>query len=380
MPDNSTRLVVGTMTGTSIDAIDAAVVRINGRELRMSAELVRYSSRELGDLRSLLRTAANQAPMSARRFAKTAYKFGQFHADVIDALKFDAGLDQFDLICVHGQTVFHRPPYSMQLVNASPIAARLQCPVVTDLRQADLAAGGEGAPITPLADWVLFRSQEKKRAIVNLGGFCNVTLLPAGDDADNLSAIEGFDVCSCNQLLDAISRATTGEPFDKDGGCASSGFVDEPLRELLERFLRWQRDSRKSLGTSDDVRPWVSQHVEFYDAPTLAATAVRSIANVIAEPIASSGAEEVFLAGGGTHNLALVGELMSACSVPVAPLDKLGIPVSAREAVCMAVLGALCADGVPITLQQVTHAKVPPMVAGVWTGSFNNVRAQSPSL
>jgi len=375
MPGTPERLAVGAMTGTSIDAIDIALVRIHGSGLSMRAELVRYSSSPLGELRSILRAAANQAPMSARRFAKTAWKFGQLHADVIESLLFDAEVAAVDFVCVHGQTVFHRPPYSLQLINTAPIAARLLCPVVSDLRQADLAAGGEGAPITPLADWVLFRSAEKSRAIINLGGFCNITWLPAGSDAANIESIRGFDVCACNQLLDAISRATTGQPFDEGGQVATSGFADESLLVSLQQLLRWQRDSRKSLGTSDDVRPWVSQHADLYDGPTIAATAVRAIANVIAESLELCHVEEAFLAGGGTNNLAIVGELMSALNgMSVAPLEKLDVPVAAREAMCMAVLGALCADGVPITLQQVTHAKDQPMVAGVWTG----IRSKAP--
>ena len=365
----TTRLVVGTMTGTSIDAIDVALVRITGRGLRVHAELVRYSSYELGELRQILRATANQAPMSARRFAKTALKFGHLHGNVIESLLYDADAGPPDFVCVHGQTVFHRPPYSLQLVNPAVIASRLNCPVVTDLRQADLAAGGQGAPITPLADWILFRSPDVPRAVINLGGFCNITLLPASDDESSIQKIRGFDVCACNQLLDAVSRATTGEPFDRDGQNATSGIADESLRTSLEQLLRWQRDKRGSLGTQDDIRPWVSQHADLCDGSTLAATAVQATAKVIAEALEHCNVKEVYLAGGGTHNLALVSELMSALDgTSVSPLDKLGVPVGAREAVCMAVLGALCADGVPITLKQVTHAIENPGVAGTWTG------------
>lgn len=369
MAQRNHRLVVGTMTGTSIDAIDVAMVRIFGRGLGLRAELVRYSSAPLGELRQLLRTMANQAPMSARRFVKTAIRFGNAQAAAIESLLFDTDEGPPDFVCVHGQTVYHKPPYSYQIVNPAAIAARLKCPVVTDLRQADLAAGGQGAPITPLADWILFRAELTPRTIINLGGFCNVTILPAGEAREQIDAIRGFDVCACNQLLDAISRATTGEPFDHDGQVASSGFVDESLLASLLSLLRWQRDKRRSLGTADDIRPWVSQHVELYDGPTLAATAARALARVIAESLEMCDVREVYLAGGGTHNLALVGELMSAFDgTPVKPLDALGVPVSAREAVCMAVLGALCADGVPITLKRITHAKDEPGVAGTWTG------------
>lgn len=379
MNRGNSRLVVGAMTGTSIDAVDVALVRIIGHGLYMRCEPIRYATRHLGELRNFLRTASHQAPISARRFAKTAWKFGQLHADMIEALMFESEESAPDLVCVHGQTLYHKPPYSLQLINTAPIAERLKCPVVSDLRQADLAAGGEGAPITPLADWVLFRSPDKPRAIINLGGFCNITILPAGDDHASIDSIRGFDVCSCNQLLDAISRSTSGEPFDEGGQMATSGFPDESLRAALELLLRWQRDKHKSLGTSDDVRPWVSQQLEMYEGPAMAATAVRALANVIADSIEMCDVQEVFLAGGGTHNLALVGEIMSAFDgANVSPLDQLGVQVSAREAVCMAVLGALCADGVPITLKHITHARETPGVAGTWTGPTTSTRHVMP--
>ena len=111
-----------------------------------------------------------------------------------------------DLVVAHGQTVFHAPPASWQLLNAAPIARAVRAPVVFDLRQADLAAGGQGAPITPLADWIMLRAHGPAaagRAIVNLGGFCNVTILPSGAGPEG---VRGMDVCPCNHLLDGVAR------------------------------------------------------------------------------------------------------------------------------------------------------------------------------
>ena len=172
-----TRHVVGVMTGTSIDGMDVALVRVTGRGLDMRAELVRHISAPLGDLQPRLRAAADQQPMTAGEFAQLVWDFGVLHANVIERL-LQAEKRKPDLICIHGQTVFHQPPISWQLVNPAPIAARFDCPVVSDLRQADLAHGGQGAPITPIADWILFRDSTRTRAIVNLGGFCNVTIVP----------------------------------------------------------------------------------------------------------------------------------------------------------------------------------------------------------
>ncbi len=153
----SRRTVVGAMTGTSLDAIDVAVATIEGTGLGMRARLRRHRATDLGPLRDDLREAACGQPMTAQRFAGLAGTLGRRYEAAIAAATETAG--PIALIAVHGQTVFHRPPFSWQLIDPTPIARRFGCPVVSDLRQADLAAGGEGAPITPLADWVLFRAE-----------------------------------------------------------------------------------------------------------------------------------------------------------------------------------------------------------------------------
>ncbi len=126
------------------------------------------------------------------------------HVEAVRAL----GCERLDLVVAHGQTVYHAPPLSWQLCAPGPIAHALQVPVLCDLRSADIAAGGQGAPITPIADHILFRHAREARAVVNLGGFCNITTLPAGDDA---TRVRGGDVCACNQVA-GRHRARAGRP------------------------------------------------------------------------------------------------------------------------------------------------------------------------
>ena len=163
------------MTGTSIDGLDAALVRITGQGYAMKVAVLNCLEVELGDLAIPLKKLSLQQPMKAEEITRIAHDFGLLH---LKALKELAGDNKLDLISVHGQTVLHKPPLSWQLINPSIIAYGLDTPVVYDLRAADLAAGGEGAPITPLADFILFRNGSETRGIVNLGGFCNVTILP----------------------------------------------------------------------------------------------------------------------------------------------------------------------------------------------------------
>lgn len=361
-------MVVGTMTGTSIDGIDAALARIEGEGLDLRARLVRHCSGSLGLLAPQLRAAAMQQPMTTGDFATLAWEFGRIHAETIDELLRDG--DQIDLIAIHGQTVFHDPPISWQLLNPAPIAQQFRCPVVSALRQADLAAGGQGAPLTPLADWILYRDKEKSRAIINLGGFCNLSILPRDNGCNCIESIQGFDVCACNQVLNAVARLALNKPYDEEGAAANAGKIQEDLCTSLYEALARQREPGLSLGTGDEGIDWVNEHIGKVKPNDLAASAAMAVAMVIGDELNKSHIDEAVIAGGSARNKALLTALGKSTDVPLRLSDDLGVPVGIREALCMAVLGALCADGVPITLPQVTGCESPAPVAGMWSMPF----------
>ncbi len=362
------RLVVGTMTGTSIDGIDVALARIEGEGLDVKASLVRHCSGSLGMLAPQLRAAAMQEPMTTGDIATLGWEFGRIHAECIDAVIHEG--EQIDLITIHGQTVFHDPPISWQLLNPAPIAHQFRCPVVSSLRQADLAAGGQGAPLTPLADWVLFRDNSKSRAIINLGGFCNLTILPRDNGCSCTESIQGFDVCACNQVLNAVARNALNKPFDENGDAANAGTISEDLCTSLYEVLARQREPGLSLGTGDEGIDWVNEHIGKAKPNDLAACAAMAVAMAIGDELNKSRVDEAIVAGGSARNNALMTALSKSTDVPLRMSDDLGVPVGIREALCMAVLGALCADGVPITLPQVTGCESPAPVAGMWSMPF----------
>lgn len=353
-----TRLALGVMTGTSIDALDAALVRVEGQGLACKASVECCLSRPLGDLAPRLRALAEQQPTTAGDIATLARDFAILHAEACKELL--AGRTP-DLACVHGQTVFHQPPVSWQLFQPAPLAFALGCPVVCDLRQADLAAGGQGAPITPLADWILFR-RDQPTAVVNLGGFCNVTLLPPADGSPE--HIRARDVCACNQLLDAIARTLLRAPYDQGGQAAASGAVHDDALEDLIGVLKVQSAGRRSLGTGDEAADWLSRWRAHTAPHDLAATACEALAEVIAEAIADCAS--ALLAGGGVRNAALVARLRSA-GPPATTTDVLGVPAAYREAVAFAILGCLAQDRVPLTLPQVTRCRTQAPFSGLWS-------------
>ncbi len=355
------------MTGTSLDAIDTAAVRITGRGLTARATFMGQASADFGSLADRLRRAQRQEPLTAGSFAALSRDLAIAHLPPLRELAHRHGHP--DLVVVHGQTLFHHPPLSLQLINPSVIAHDLNCTVVSNLRAADLAAGGQGAPITPLADWMLFRARRTWRAIVNLGGFSNATIIPPEPSGETprsrreswATLVRGADLCLCNQLLDHLARTRSGVPFDHDGALARSGVVALGPSGALRALLDSQRLAGRSLGTSDEILERASETVSTLSPPDALATATEAIAVTIAIALkdhlafkAPAERVRVIVAGGGARNRTLVGALARAVGAPVDPSVTLGIPDDARESVAMALLGALGLDGVAVTVPSIT--------------------------
>lgn len=334
------------MSGTSLDGIDAAVVEIDGHGLTMQARLRAHASIELGAAQTTLRTLARGGQATAHEVATARQALSTQTASIMQ-IAMDNGRP--DLAGVHGQTVVHTPPISWQLIDAAVIAATLDCPVASDMRAGDLASGGHGAPITPLADWVLFRSSAS-RAVVNLGGFCNITWL----SGDTIKGVTGRDVCVCNQLLDAAAHRALGTPYDHEGQHAATGTPDPTLFSSLLSALK-SSPTERSLGSGDESFEWLKQACVTDAKPNvLLASITAAIGTHIGEAAARGGATDIVVAGGGARHTPLVTAIEAASGLPLMLSNELGIPIEAREAACIAILAALDQDGVPITIPCVT--------------------------
>ncbi len=354
------------MTGTSLDGLDVSAVRAEGTGLEMRVKVVASLSRPLEGLSAPLRRLAGGEPMPAAQIAAAASELGELHARAVADLCEQVGVPV--LVAAHGQTVFHRPPLSWQLLNPWPIARRNRCPVVHDLRGADLAAGGQGAPITPLADWVMFRSAHEGRAVVNLGGFCNLTILPRGAGPER---VRGKDVCACNHLLDGAARIALGIDFDPGGENAAASLANQHAADELARLLGAQAGAGRSLGTGDESQAWLTRYRTELGPQELLATCVEGVARTIAASARGAegpGVDRVILAGGGALNQTLARAIVRHCGGEGGTSESFGVPVAYREAAQMAVLGLLCLDRVPITLPGVTGVASPAPIAGSWIG------------
>lgn len=362
-----TRLAIGCMTGTSLDGLDAGLVRIHGHGLSMRADFLDLVSLDFPpSLRDALLMLASGRPLTAGFIVRSARWLGDLHAQAVAQLMEKHG-EKPDFVCAHGQTVWHDPGagagVSWQLFDPWPVVRRCAVPVVYDLRQADLAAGGQGAPITPITDPILYRRDQG--LVFNLGGICNVTLWQG-------SLISGGDIGPCNLVLDALVRALVpGQSFDEDGRIALSGKADPQAVADALRLIDKAKAGIRSLGREQYGSAFVHglRHgpLAGLSVPDAMASAVEAVAMVLGEYAGRHAGLPVILAGGGARNPALVAAFTrhAGAGARVQTSDCAGVPAQAREAMAFAVLGALSQDGVPITLPEITGA-VSPGVAGVW--------------
>ena len=356
------RRVVGCMSGTSLDGLDIAKVEITGQGHQLEVVSISHAHVDLGALGPRL-TLARDGALSAGAFTSLAYDLGVLHAQTIAQTWPD---EPIDLVACHGQTLYHAPPHSLQLINPWPIAHALRAAVVTDLRGHDLAAGGQGAPITPLADRVLYRDHigSEGLIILNLGGFANLTILPG----EHPGTPQGFDCCPCNHLLDAVAREHLGQPYDPGGETAMQGTPVREEAQALAKAISTLNAEGRSGGTGDEGVELVLSRNTALHRSDLLATIVDAIAQAIAMSLQQTPATtRMCLAGGGAHNAALRRAMKRFHQGEVVTSDQLGIPIEAREAAAMAILGALAADGLPITSAEITGHASEPLRAGLWT-------------
>jgi anhydro-N-acetylmuramic acid kinase len=342
------RRILGCMTGTSCDGLDLALLEVEGRGLELKAQFIRGQSFDLGDLGPLLRSFSEGAKLSAAEICELNRDFSELHVTSAQAF----GTTVVDLYCIHGQTLYHAPPLSWQMIDLSWVAARLNCAVIGDLRGADLACGGQGAPITPLADAFFYGDPTESRCVINLGGFCNITELPAGSQRDK---IRGYDLCAANQWLDFMAQKLLGMAYDANGDMALLGEIQPAWVKVWTQRLQGQYRAGHSLGQAEwPKQMWLMEGGLPADQ---LASACEALAMCIAQKIAETACDRVLVAGGGWQNIALRQALKRHIPKPVETCDAFGPSSEYREAAAMALLGVLSEDGVPITLPQVTGSQ-----------------------
>ena len=373
------RIAVGLMSGTSADGIDAALVRVSGAGDTITATLVAYHEApyERQVRRAILDLLAPDAPVAD--VCRMNFVLGRLFAEAALQVIRDANLhpSDVDLIASHGQTVCHLPPGSplaepgggstLQIGEPAVIAELTGITVVADFRPRDLAAGGQGAPLVPYADYALFRHPEKSRAIQNIGGIANVTLLPAGCGIEDVIA---FDTGPGNVIMDTLVTALTqGEmQCDQDGALSALGQVDGNLLAWMMSHEFVKREPPKSTGREEFGGAFVHELLRRAEAADISAEDLLTTAAAFtAESIACGYREfllpqhpidEVILGGGGSYNTTLRRMLQER--LPGMQLylhEDFGIRSAAKEALAFAILGNETMLGRPANVPRATGAR-----------------------
>lgn len=358
------RLIIGAMSGTSADGVDVALVHISGRGAGMSARLAQHLARPFdAGLRQRIFAVREGKPLALRDLAELGRDIALAYADAVNALLLSANLraEQITAVAAHGQTLFHEPPLTIQWLDPALLAEHVGCAVVSDFRRADCAAGGQGAPLVPFADYVLFRDASKSRVLLNVGGIANLTFIPAGGTINDVVA---FDTGPGNCVSDFLCRQADpgGKGYDEGGARAANGKADVDLIAAVRAAGFFTQAPPKSTDVPSMIDLFQTARQRIGGAfwtDDLLATACFITAGTIIEAFnrfVGKTAAEWIVSGGGVNNRTIMGLLER--SVPkLMRAEDLGIHSAAKEALAFALLGAATLDGEPANLPAVTGAK-----------------------
>ncbi|RXN84725.1 anhydro-N-acetylmuramic acid kinase [Achromobacter aloeverae] len=358
------------MSGTSTDGVDGVLVRLGGPrpELLAHADLPMPAA-----LRQELLALNTSGAGELERAALASQALAGLYADVVQALLARAGVAASAVAAIgaHGQTVRHRPEqgYTLQLNAPALLAERCGIDVIADFRSRDVAAGGQGAPLVPAFHEAVFAT-DTPRAVLNLGGIANVTVLAPG------RPILGFDTGPANMLLDDWCQRHTGQPYDRDGAYAASGKADDNILTYLLASEPWLKLAPpKSTGRDLFNRTWLDQRLAAWagycralQPQDIQATLQRFTARTVADAIAATAPDtrEVLVCGGGVRNGGLMRDLQDCLQWPVRPTDDEGVPAQAVEAMAFAWLAQAFLDRVPAGLPEVTGARAPRVLGALY--------------
>ena len=384
-------LVAGIMSGTSADAIDVAVVEITGQGWKMRVRLRGFHSVPYApEVRRKILAVAGGSKVSAGEISQLNFLLGELFAEACKTACRSAGipLGSLGLVGSHGQTIYHQnrseslcgfPIRStFQIAEGTVITERTDIPTVTDFRPADIAAGGQGAPLVPFFDYLMFRHPRRGRVVLNIGGIANLTAIPAGGKPEDVIA---FDTGPGNMLLDALAtQATRGKIFyDRNGKFARQGRVNEVLLRRILRQKYFHAPPPKTAGREQ----FGAAYLEKYFLPAFArseqgmrdalATATALTAESIRRAVRDFvlpkfAVQECVVSGGGSKNHFLMEQLSrmlseeSSRGIKVLVSDALGIPSDAKEAMAFAVLAYQTYHRQPSNLCAATGAHHPAIL------------------
>jgi len=372
------------MSGTSVDGIDAALIDVEGNGTRSKVSVIAYATFPFPrGFRKLVLSNSLPGTGTVDLICRLNILYAQFYADAVRKLtrKARISLSSIDLIGSHGQTIHHLPsPHRMfgktvratlQIGDPSTLAKLTGIPTVGDFRTADMAVGGQGAPLVPYVDYLLFRSKSKNRILLNLGGIANFTAIPRNSGIDDVVA---FDTGPANMVIDALMNRLFKKRYDEGGIIGMKGEVIPSLLRWMMRHPYLRKHPPKSTGRemfgegyiNQILTGWKKERKEDLIATAAAFTAA-SVHDQYQRFIAKKmKVDELLISGGGTHNTAIVYRLEHYFSpAPVRAVSELGIDADAKEAICFAILANETIAEHPSNVTRVTGASRPVILGKI---------------
>lgn len=384
------RRVVGLMSGTSVDGIDAALVEIGGTDEAPEVRLVAFEDRPWPEeVRRQIFPLFRPETATVDKIGYMNFLMGEIYAQSVSSVVEKAGLTlaDIDLIGSHGQTIWHAPEvcgkdgfpvsFTVQIGEGSVIAARTGVPTVSDFRVADMAVGGQGAPLVPFSEYLLYRRPGETILLQNIGGIGNMTVLP-GDEGPE--AVYAFDTGPGNMIIDAVVSALTGgaKTYDAGGAMAAEGRVDEALLAMLQQDPYYDMPLPKTTGRELFGVQYVGKILDYQRAHGLSdADVLATVTDLTAWSIADGYARyvlprrqaaELVVGGGGSYNATLLGFLRTRFApygVEVRTQEDLGWSSDAKEAVAFALMADCCVREKPNVLPSVTGAKAAAIMGKI---------------
>ena len=380
-------IVAGVMSGTSADGIDVALVRITPSISRPKLTLLAHEGfRYPSALRKAVLAAMNAQNISTAELARLNWRLGIAYAEAVNRTATKHKL-HLDLIGCHGQTLYHQAqPQSFlskrftctwQLGEPAVIAQQTGAPVVSNFRPADMAAGGQGAPLVPLLDYVLFADAKRSRVLQNIGGIANLTAIPAGADAN---AVIAFDTGPGNMVIDALAQQFFNKPFDRGGAIASRGTVLIPVLERMLRDRYFLLKPPRTTGREQFGREYAAaflaachrQNGKPEDAlATASALTAESIARSFQQfvlPRLKGTMIDYIVSGGGARNATLMRMLsdrLESLGCNLTTSAEFGLPAEAKEAAAFALMGWMTWHHLPGNVPAATGARRPVILGQV---------------
>ena len=384
------RHVVGMMSGTSVDGVDAALLEISGTDSEPKVKLLAFENKPYPpQVREKIFSLFTPANATVDKVGYMNFLLGEIYAKSALSVIEKAGMkpEEIDVIGSHGQTIWHAPipespdgipvAYTVQIGEGSVIAERTGILTVSDFRVADMAAGGQGAPLVPFSEYLLYRREKETILLQNIGGIGNMTVMPAGAKPRDVFA---FDTGPGNMIIDAVISAVTGgeKTYDAGGETAAKGRVCNALLDILKEEPYYRQPLPKTTGREHFGVQYTEKILSWWkENPIPVEDLLATVTDLTAYSIADAyeryvlpkyRASEIIVGGGGSYNATLLRfmkERFAPHGVAVRTQEDLGLSSDAKEAVAFALMADCCMRGKANTLPSVTGAEHPAVMGKI---------------